>query len=229
MKESRTFTIISFAVAGLLFILLETALIAFADRPASEYLHTLDLQHHTIIDFFRSWTNLGKAQWYLWPSGLGMIICLTLSQQKKIPLAQRREWLRCGRAYGFFFACVAVSGIVTDIIKPLAGRARPVLLQRENFYGFHPFTLHTHDTLNSLPSGHTTTAFAVAFALMVLQPRCKGWPLLFAVALAVSRVMVNAHYVSDVIAGALVGTVTVVVVREIFCRRGWLVVNFPRI
>jgi membrane-associated phospholipid phosphatase len=218
-----------FLLAALLFILLEIALVMFVDRPLSDYLRAVDVKHHAIIDFFRSWTNLGKSQWYLWPSGLGMLVSFALSYRRRIPERQRREWRYVGRVLGFFFVCVALSGIATDILKPMIGRARPVALLREGLYGFQPFSLPTaHDVFNSMPSGHTTTAFAVAFALMALQPRYARWLIAFAVAIGLSRIMVNAHYLSDVLAGAVVGTLTTLALRKLFRRRGWLMVNFPQ-
>jgi undecaprenyl-diphosphatase len=123
------------------------------------------------------------------------------------------------KAFGFFFACVALSGIITDMIKPIVGRARPVLLDREGFYGLHPFTFHVFN-YNSLPSGHTTTGFAVAFALAALWPRGKWWFVAFGVLVGLSRIMVNAHFVSDVVAGTVVGILTVAAVRKLFRKYG---------
>ncbi len=73
-----------------------------------------------------------------------------------------------------------------------------------------------------MPSGHSTTGFAVAFSLMVLFPRAR-WPLLaFAGMIGLSRIMVNAHFLSDVVAGAAVGWITTYAVTRFFRHRGWL-------
>ena len=42
------------------------------------------------------------------------------------------------------------------------------------------------------------------------------------VAIAASRVMVNAHYLSDVFAGAAVGTLTALLLQKWFVRQGWI-------
>ena len=59
---------------------------------------------------------------------------------------------------------------------------------------------------SSMPSGHATTAFAAAVAVGLVHPRLR-WPLLVLAALvAVSRVWLGVHYLTDVIAGAALGT-----------------------
>lgn len=212
---SKSSSYLRWAVFSLSFILLELALIGYADEPLSQYIRTLD---PSVINAFRAYTDLGKSLWYLWPSAIGGLVCFTLAMSPQLPMPKRDRFRSSAQLLGFFFVCVALSGVVTDIIKPLAGRARPVLLERDGFYGFHPFTAHA--VYNSFPSGHATTAFAVALALTVIWPRGRYWFLAFAAILGLSRVMVNAHYLSDVLAGALVGTLTVFVMRQLFARFG---------
>jgi undecaprenyl-diphosphatase len=66
--------------------------------------------------------------------------------------------------------------------------------------------IHAPDQF-SFPSGHTMNAFAVATLVTVHVPVAA--PLAFAVAASVgaSRVVLELHYVSDVAAGATLGTV----------------------
>ena len=61
---------------------------------------------------------------------------------------------------------------------------------------------------NSFPSGHTTTAFAMA-TFMVLARQGKGWAiwLLLAIIVGLSRVYLTHHFPADVLGGALLGTV----------------------
>ena len=207
-----------YAPLALGFLLLEAVLIAFADQPLSQYMRAVEMEHPSLIDFFRAWTDLGKSCWYLWPSGIGAIACFSLSEWRQIPTARRDKLRRASLMFGFFFVCVALSGIVTDMIKPLIGRARPVLMDRDGMYGFRP--INGHAIYNSFPSGHATTAFAVAFALIALYPRAWKWLIAFAIAISLSRVMVNAHYLADVFAGAVVGILTVAGVQDLFRRWG---------
>ena len=71
-----------------------------------------------------------------------------------------------------------------------------------------------------MPSGHATTAFAVLVAFGTLWPRYRTVFLIYALLIAVSRVLVTAHYPSDVLAGALVGIGGAVLVRRYFALRG---------
>lgn len=107
----------------------------------------------------------------------------------------------------FLFAAVAVSGILADIIKVIAGRFRPSELFTHGVYGFDYF--HIDRALTSFPSGHTTTAFALATAIGYLWPRYStlGW--IFAVSVGISRIAITAHYPSDVLGGAVTGIFSV--------------------
>lgn len=65
----------------------------------------------------------------------------------------------------------------------------------------------------SLPSAHASAAFALAFAILWMRPRAGIVPLLLAIGVAFGRVAVGVHYPTDVLAGAVVGLLAVVVVR----------------
>lgn len=209
--------------AAILFAAFEVLLIMFIDRPLSEYLRAVDAQHPAIINIFRAYTDLGLGKWYEWPSGIATILCLGLFYWQGFPAKQRGKLRKVGQEFGFIFACVALSGLVTDALKPLIGRARPVVLDRHGFYGFDPLSFRpAQDAYNAFPSGHATTAFALTFALIALWPRGRPWLLAFAIAIAVSRVMVNAHYLADIFAGALVGTLTAVLLQKLFVQQGWI-------
>ena len=112
-----------------------------------------------------------------------------------------------------------VSGAVTGVLKGMIGRARPYVVHDSNAFAFHPF--HINGAYASFPSGHTTVAFAAASATAAEIAR-SAWAVhhrvasrtiataLFGVATAVgvSRVYHDAHWTSDVIAGAGIGTVS---------------------
>jgi undecaprenyl-diphosphatase len=57
----------------------------------------------------------------------------------------------------------------------------------------------------SFPSGHSTTAFAVAFSLGSFYPEIMPLLLILAANVAVSRVVVGMHYLSDVLVGSGMG------------------------
>ena len=71
----------------------------------------------------------------------------------------------------------------------------------------------------SMPSGHATTAFAAMVAVALLWPRLRIPVLVYALLIAASRVMLDAHYLSDVLAGAVAGAAGALLVRDWFAAR----------
>lgn len=57
----------------------------------------------------------------------------------------------------------------------------------------------------SFPSGHTITAFAIAIPLGLFYPSLMVGLLFCAVSIALSRVLLGLHFLSDVIAGCVIG------------------------
>lgn len=107
---------------------------------------------------------------------------------------------RVRRAGGRMAAGLLTAGFVTTLLKPVLGRRRP--FGTTNAFDFHPFTDH-----QSLPSGHTTMAFALATGI---SDEVRFLPLTIglysaATLTAWSRINDNRHWVSDAAAGALIG------------------------
>jgi undecaprenyl-diphosphatase len=57
----------------------------------------------------------------------------------------------------------------------------------------------------SFPSGHTITAFAVAIPLLHFYPTLAVGLIFCAVSIALSRIMLGLHFLSDVLAGCALG------------------------
>lgn len=106
------------------------------------------------------------------------------------------------------YICVSVSIaiILGDGFKYLLGRYRPIMLFQNNLYGLHFFS--SEDALNSTPSGHTIRAFSLLTALCLLYSRFAVIFISVAVLIGFSRVIVTAHYPSDVLFGAFIGIFT---------------------
>ncbi len=69
-----------------------------------------------------------------------------------------------------------------------------------------------------MPSAHASTAFAAAVAAGLVHPRLR-WPLLALAALiALSRVWLGVHYLTDVIAGAALGAAIALAVWRMAIR-----------
>lgn len=196
------------------------ALIAFlivtVDEPISRMLRQVE---PWVLDVFKVLTEAGDSVWYLVPSGLIVLIGLALSRFVKARQTKRiSAWSVA--ASGFLFAAVAVSGLTVDVLKPLFGRARPALLERHEFYGFQPLTFDS--AYYSFPSGHANTAMVVALVLAYLCPRQRHWLIGIGAFFAFTRVVVNAHYLSDTVAGAAIAFMTTSWLSAWFAGRGWV-------
>ena len=104
------------------------------------------------------------------------------------------------------FRAVASSTLAAGIgiavflsVKKATGRRRPCAIEPHCWS-----TLLPPDQF-SFPSGHTITAFAVAIPLILTYPAMLGGLLFCALSIATSRVLLGMHFLSDVVAGALIG------------------------
>jgi undecaprenyl-diphosphatase len=170
----------------------------------------------SIIRAVSEFSDFGKSGWFLWPLGL----CLLAIAAVASPSLSRMSLLvltALSVRIGFLFVAIAVPGLTVTIAKRLIGRARPRMSGAADPFLYMLFVWRPDYA--SLPSGHATTAFAAATAFGLLWPRLYPPLVVFAIAIAVSRVVVDAHFVSDVVAGALVGTCGALLVRDWFAAR----------
>ena len=103
----------------------------------------------------------------------------------------------------------------TSTVKIVTGRARPRISENDASK-FQLLRVLRGDDYQSFPSGHTTSAFA--FAATVASETQRWWPrsrwvlgpILYggATLTGVSRIYNKAHWASDVMAGAAIGTIT---------------------
>jgi undecaprenyl-diphosphatase len=160
-------------------------------------------------------TGFGKAGWFLYPLGILMVAIALVPPQ--LPRMAQLTLAAIMVRSGFLFTAIAVPGLFTDVVKHIFGRARPFVSGAANPYVFHPFAWPA--AYASLPSGHATTAFAAAIAIGALWPRARTVIWIYAALIGVSRVVIYAHHPSDVLAGALVGGVGALLVRQYFAAR----------
>ncbi len=99
---------------------------------------------------------------------------------------------------------ISLAGIVAQILKHIFGRARPQM----NLGEFHFIGLNfAKNGFDSFPSGHATATFAMAAFFSSYYP--GGRFFFYGLALAISligRVMLRNHFLSDVVAGAILGS-----------------------
>ncbi|HEV3333721.1 MAG TPA: phosphatase PAP2 family protein [Bryobacteraceae bacterium] len=120
--------------------------------------------------------------WY----GMGLVILLFGGDER---------FLAVGAA-----ALAAATGITIFLrIKKATGRKRPGAFEPHCWA-----TLLPPDQF-SFPSGHTITAFAVAVSLSMFYPSLAIGLLFCAISVALSRILLGMHFLSDVLAGAVIG------------------------
>ena len=93
------------------------------------------------------------------------------------------------------------------VFKPLAHRPRPYSWDGSIYQQYWLMLgSHAHSDY-CFPSGHTTAAFAFSVSA-ILYDKKKYWPLVFfGILMAISRIYLSVHYCTDVIGGALVGSI----------------------
>lgn len=160
-------------------------------------------------------TDFGKDEYIL--SVLGAALLMLALVAAGLRESRRALLLGFGTRLQFMFLSVAVSAFVAEILKYAIGRGRPFVGGKANPFNFVPF--EGTGAYASLPSGHAVAAFALAFAVSSLWPRLRVFMFTYAIVIALTRLVLLAHHPSDVIAGALVGTVCAMAVRYWFAAR----------
>jgi len=199
----------------ILFVIGMVVIVAIeADEPAARAVHGLP---NLIKAVFGQITYLGLSGYMFTLAGLALFGAL-LARGLGRGVSFDRACLFLAERAGFLIAVLAFSGLASQVIKHLFGRARPSLIDMVGPFHFDLMALKS--TYASMPSGHAVSAFAMAVSLGWMAPRLR-WPLLgLALLIAISRVVISAHYPSDVIAGAGLGTACAIILRRAFALRG---------
>ena len=166
-----------------------------------------------VVDAFYAITDFGRSGWVLVPTG-ALVAAIALVASPALDHTARGVLAMIATRVGFVFLAVGIPGLFGSIIKRFIGRVRP---SAAGPFAYEPF--HWRPDFASLPSGHTTTAFATLVAVGALFPRARPFLWGFALLIAVSRIAVSAHFTSDVIAGAAVGALGAWWVRDWFALR----------
>ena len=183
----------------------------FLDIPLSNLAHTTGLapwlkNHQPIALAIRIPGNFVK---YTLPLCIAIVAAQWL---RKMPL-NSNFWI----APAIILLAAALSGI-NAALKLSIGRIRP-------YHGVPPFQLHPFsksfidiEAGFSFPSGDAALAFAMAASLSMVAPKLRPLWWTLAIIVAIERIAENAHYPSDVIAGAALGIGCAFIAR-------WLVRN----
>jgi undecaprenyl-diphosphatase len=169
------------------------------DDGARDELHRYALHHHGLVTAAKTLSTIGSAPVYIavFAAVAGWLV-----------------WRRLPRLALFVVVTLVGSSVLNALVKLAVDRSRPVL----------PDPV-AHANGMSFPSGHAQSAtVAAAVLLLVFLPALRGAWRPFAVAVAVAyvaavgfaRVALGVHYVSDVLAGYVLGAAWVAAMTAAF-------------
>jgi membrane-associated phospholipid phosphatase len=122
----------------------------------------------------------------------------------------RDKSIRRAKFFLFIGATLFTSRLITATLKVVFDRSRPfVFLDNRSINDFFSGG-------DSFPSGHATNYFSFFLPLMVLMPRYKWALVVLPGFIALQRVIVNEHYLSDVLAGILIASLMTLLFQRIF-------------
>ena len=104
------------------------------------------------------------------------------------------------RAVGAATLAAGTGILLFLFLKKRIGRERPCAIEPHVWA-----TLLPPDHF-SFPSGHTITAFAITVVVSLFYPSLAMVMLFVACSIAMSRIVLGMHFLSDVVAGAMLGT-----------------------
>jgi membrane-associated phospholipid phosphatase len=182
-----------FFVFGLIFLLMEGKAAAFV---------ALNPFHRSALDtFFVYLTFLGDGRFIL------IIIAIFLVM---------RRWSESCQLLASFL----LSALLAQILKSVFSMPRPKQFFAPGEYGYFIDGI-THTGFASFPSGHSTSVFALATILALLEKnkRTNVAYLLGAVAVGYSRIYLGQHFLNDVLMGSTLGISTAVFVYWLFTEK----------
>src|SRR4051812_12859731 len=170
----------------------------FVDRPVAFFVH-----RHQIPRFEElRWLTEPPPLVQSWAPLALVMLCIRRS------FGPWRRW-----QHVLFLACVSL--IIADQFRQslgdLCGRYWPETWRDNNpsligtgAYGFHPFQVV--DDIGSFPSGHAARISAFAAVFWLAMPRGRWLYALVALPMLMALVAMNYHFVGDVIAGSVLGS-----------------------
>jgi membrane-associated phospholipid phosphatase len=173
--------------------------LARADAGARDDLHSYAVQNESFVSAMRVLSTLGSTS--VWVAVFALVVAWLL-------------WRRLPRLALFVLVTVAGSSLLNQVVKVAVDRSRPVL----------PNPVE-HANGMSFPSGHAQAAIVgYAVLLLVFLPVVHGgWrrmagcgAVLLVLAIGFSRVALGVHYVSDVLAGYILGAAWVAAMTAAF-------------
>lgn len=193
-----------------LYLAFVIALFFCVDKPVAEYLNTLDLQNNFAL--LKILTQLGSFAAWLVLFLAGALYCRYVRRNR---VWEERCW--------FMWSCMLLTSVICALLKTMLGRARPEAWFADHAWGFYGFQMKSGYW--SFPSGHTSTIMTLAFGLSILFPKHVRSFILIGLLVAVSRVLLVQHYLSDVMIAAYLSLLEVGFLCWLARKKAW----FPRV
>jgi undecaprenyl-diphosphatase len=162
------------------------------DRSLTHLANTLLVRHDAIEHPLVLYVNAAEL---LFATMLAVAFLLVGGHRRR---ATRRAAVAAGLSAGVALA-------IAQVVARLVDRPRPFVADP---HAVHLFAQHAADP--GFPSDHATAAFAIGVALLLRRRTWGIVVLALAAVLAAGRVAMGVHYPSDVVAGALLGTLVAV-------------------
>lgn len=155
----------------------------------------------------KDWMEFFRAAGY-WPTWLALALAVGLAGSKRGGGSERTR-----AAMGLALA-PALAGLLAEVMKVVIGRQRPIGNGvAEGAHVFKGFIERFTDPGNlALPSSHVACAFGGAAAAWMFWGRAGWVAVVLASGCGLSRMLLGAHFATDVYAGAIVGVVAARVV-----------------
>ena len=119
----------------------------------------------------------------------------------------RKKWMRVFLA---MVLALVIAGMISRGINITAGRARPSVGPQEVWHG-----MNFRSKYHAFPSGHVA-ASAAFFAVLFLANRRVGAAFLaIPILIGLSRLYLEAHYLSDVVCAAVLGTLAALLMARL--------------
>jgi undecaprenyl-diphosphatase len=168
----------------------------------------------TLFNILHSWAGLSvigdwlvivAARYLPWGLAFGALVLVF------------RDTSRLKRLENLIFIALSLlvaRGLLTELIRYFVERSRPFVA-----LGFEP--LIEQSMTHAFPSGHAAIFFALALAVWFMNKKWGWWFGGLALINGVARVITGVHWPTDILAGAVVGILSVLAVQ-------WLLLKIPK-